>query len=802
MKIAGSLLLLAIAWPVAQAEHFQLAQPIWPEGREREMNLFIGFRTLIDAKPGEGAELVVTASCLYRATVNGEFVAHGPVAGPHDFFRVDTWDLTPYLQPGPNVIALEVAGYYVNSFYTLKQPSFIQAEVRRSSDGRILAATGGGEKDFVAVPMEYKVQKAQRYSFQRNFAEIYKLTPDSQEWRSEPNVRVQLLKCVIQPTVQLLPRGVALSDFQQHPARWWIASGRVKTGVKPEKYFMDRELKLENPNIGGFKMEEQEEIPSLTMQEVVVEQRTERNEPMTGNAQLTLHTNTFHLMDFGRNLSGFIGATIKCDQPTKLYLLFDELLVEGDIKLTRMRIASIITLDLQPGVYTFETFEPHTLRYLKAICTKGTCKISNVTMREYVNDSADRGQFVSSDPNLNLVFEAARETLAQNAVGIFMDCPSRERAGWLCDSFFTARAAFDLCGDARVERNFLENYAKPKTFKNIPAGMLPMCYPADHFDGVFIPNWAMWFVLQLAEYQQRTGDDALVRELRPRVMKLLKYFEGFENSDGLLEKLESWIFVEWSEANKFVQDVNYPTNMLYSAVLAVAGRLYDDARLLDKAKKLRKTIIEQSFDGTWFIDNALRENGELKLTENRTEVCQYYAFFCGVVTPESHGDLWRKLRDEFRPGRVERDVYPHIHPTNQLPGVVLRLELLSRFGHPKQVADEAIASHLYMARRTGTLWEHTRPNASCNHGFSSHIGHVLLRDILGFDEVNRVQKSVHLRFSDIDLDWCRGTIPTDDGPVMLDWRREGETTVYRIETPPGYEVTVENLGKRDLRRIP
>jgi alpha-L-rhamnosidase len=802
MKLVSSLLLAALAWPLAQAEMFKLAQPIWPEVREREMNLFIGFRTLIDAPAGEAVDLTVTASCLYRATVNGEFVGHGPVAGPHKFFRVDRWDLTPHLKPGQNVIALEVAGYYVNSFYTLKQPSFVQAEVRRSRDGQILAATGAGDKEFVAVSMDYKVQKAQRYSYQRSFAEIYKLTPHSQTWRSEPHLRIQPLKCTVQPTVAFLPRGVALCDFEQHPARWRIASGSVKTGVKPEKYFMDRELRLEQAHIGGFKMEEQEEIPTLTMQEVVVESRHEHDQPLDGSSELRIDAKQYELLDFGRNLSGFIGATIECEQPTKLYLLFDELLIDGDIQLTRMRIASVITLDLQPGVYAFETFEPHTLRYLKAICTSGGCKLSNVTLREYINDTAKRGQFSCSDPKLNLVYEAARQTLAQNSVGIFMDCPSRERAGWLCDSFFTARAAFDLCGDAQVEQNFLENYAKVAKFEHLPEGMLAMCYPADHFNGNFIPNWAMWFVLQLEEYLQRTGDKALVKELRPRVMQLLKYFEGFENSDGLLEKLEEWVFVEWSEANKFVQDVNYPTNMLYSATLASAGRIYGDSELLAKAEQVRKTIVEQSFDGTWFIDNAMREGGQLKLTENRTEVCQYYAFFCDVVTPESHTELWHRLRDEFGPDRVERGVYPDIHPTNQLPGVVLRLELLSRFGHPTQVAEEAIASHLYMAERTGTLWEHTRPQASCNHGFSSHIGHVLLRDLLGLYKVDPVNKQIQLRFDDIDLEWCRGTIPTTDGPVTLDWRIDEGEKVYRLETPPGYTVKAENIGKGILRRMP
>ena len=52
--------------------------------------------------------------------------------------------------------------------------------------------------------------------------------------------------------------------------------------------------------------------------------------------------------------------------------------------------------------------------------------------------------------------------------------------------------------------------------------------------------------------------------LRDRVLKLFEYFQAYENSDGLLEKLPGWVFVEWSKANEFVQDVNYPSNMLYA----------------------------------------------------------------------------------------------------------------------------------------------------------------------------------------------------------------------------------------------
>ena len=70
------------------------------------------------------------------------------------------------------------------------------------------------------------------------------------------------------------------------------------------------------------------------------------------------------------------------------------------------------------------------------------------------------------------------DTFRQNAVDVFMDCPSRERAGWLCDSFFTARVAQDLTGTALLERMLFENYRLPDTFAHLPEGMLPMCYPA------------------------------------------------------------------------------------------------------------------------------------------------------------------------------------------------------------------------------------------------------------------------------------------------------------------------------------
>jgi alpha-L-rhamnosidase len=526
------------------------------------------------------------------------------------------------------------------------------------------------------------------------------------------------------------------------------------------------------------------------------------HQPFAPGANISLKAGGYEILDFGVNLSGFIGAQVSCGEKTRLAVTFDEILTEGDVDYKRLGCVNIVTYDLEPGTYHLESFEPYTLRYLKLMVLSGEAEVRNVYLRDYAYPGVWQAQFAASDERLNRLFAAGRETFRQNAVDVFMDCPSRERAGWLCDSFFTARVARDLCGDVNLERNFFENYLLPPRFAHLREGMLPMCYPADHNDGVFIPNWSLWFVVQLEEYLARSGDRQTVEALRPRVLRLFDYFEKFRNDTGLLERLEGWVFIEWSKANDFVQDVNYPSNMLYAKALSTAARLYGLPELERDAGRVRDAIRRQAYQHPFFIDHSRRVAGKLQVTEDKTEVGQYFAFFCDLATPQSYQPLWRTLTTDFGPQRKETKAHPQVHPANAFVGNVMRLELLSREGHCQQILDETQAYLLYMADRTGTLWENDGAYASCNHGFASHIVHVLYRDVLGLHEVDTVGKRVKLRFADLKLDWCEGAEPTPDGRVSLKWRKDGDEFKYKVQVPAGYAVDVTTLGQVKLVRQP
>ncbi len=108
---------------------------------------------------------------------------------------------------------------------------------------------------------------------------------------------------------------------------------------------------------------------------------------------------------------------------------------------------------------------------------------------------------------------------------------------------------------------------------------------------------------------------------------------------------------------------------------------------------------------------------------------------------------------------------------NSFIGNMLRMELLSRAGRSRQILEESIDYLLYMADRTGTLWENTEPSASCDHGFASHIVHTLYRDVLGVRYLDPLGRKLVIQFADVPLEFCQGTLPTVDGDVRLFWRR-------------------------------
>ena len=717
------------------------ASPVWVAGRSHEMNGMYGFRGDFTARSGDRAVLKIAGCSLYRIFVNGEFAGYGPARGPKGYFRDDEWDLSRFVKDGANAVAIEVSAYNIGTYYVQDHFPFVEAEVL--VEGKSALSTPNG---FRAVGLP-RVTKCSRYSFQRGFGEVWRLAnPSAAGWRTgKLGETLPLETC---PAVRHLPRIAPYPEFRKLPlARAadtkvaFNADGTVKK--RPYNDFIALRSLRRDGSVNGYP-------PALLDFNVYSYNQLVKTLSVTpskvSDRALRLSDGTGAILDVGHNASGFFGARVVVTKPCRLGFMFDEMLTtNGTVAASRFSVANGFYYDFdEPGEYAIENFESNTFRWLHVFAFGGAATVEAPYLREYKTPAANAYRFACDDAELKRIFEAGRETFAQNAVDVFTDCPQRERAGWLCDSWFTAHSSYLLTGSTALEDLFISNYALADGFDDIDEGMLPMCYPSDHDNGNYIPNWAMWFVLQVDDYaNKRHGDRKIVERLRPRLVKFVEFMKRYRNSDGLLEKLPKWVFVEWSRANHLVQDVNYPSNMTWAETLDAMDRLYGMPELAQEAAKVRETVRRQSWTGEWFCDNAVRQkDGTLKLSGECTETCQYYAFFFKTATPESHPVLWKRLVEDFGPVRMKANSgkdpwrtmelakdckWSNIWPANAFIGNYMRLEILSRAGLGDRVVEDIRGYFLEMADSTGTLWENITPTASCCHGFASYVTVLLAR---------------------------------------------------------------------------
>ncbi len=698
---------------------FIKAKPIWLEGLSGEMNIQAGFKAKLKKEQGKSYKICITAATLYRMYINGEFVCYGPARAAHGYGRVDVVDITDRLDRDENIIAVEVAGYYCGTYYNVKQTSFLCAEI--VADEEVVAATG---YDFNGIRLYERVQKCHRFSFQRSFTDIWELKRDDVRylWKTEdiPFDPTQL----VDVDVKFLDRHAVMPKFNVAGEAKYIESGilepcEMRNGVMNERYIVPSQF------FECFPDEEIEKKPLVTD----ISTKKMKVETLDTYGEAVIKEGGYVILDLSRNYSGFVKTQIVANKDSDIMIVMDEVLNKEGVPdpIGKMSANQIMGYYLAESINTYdlESFEAYGFRYALVAVTKGEILLKNFCVREYAYPLHNLPNINISDERLKKIYDASVETFRQNVVDVYMDCPTRERAGWLCDSYFMSQSEYFYTGDCNVERDFVDNYAKYTARWNIPQGMVPMCYPAEHANSDFIPQWSMWLLLEIEQYLTR-DKNADKENYRNLCYGILDFFKKYENADGLAERIPGWNFVEWSKANSWVRDINYPTNMMYARIMEIVGTIYGDSTLIEKCEALRKVIIEKSFDGQLFVDNAIyNEDGIAVNTENHSETCQYYAFMFGLVkdiNDPKYSYIKELVLNVFGPDRGEKGIMPEIEPSNAFMGIYIRMELLYKWGMYEKLLDEIVGFFGKMADLTGTLWEHNRVCASLNHGFASYAG--------------------------------------------------------------------------------
>ena len=400
---------------------FLKAKQIWAKGYEKEWNTHVVFA--VKGYFAENTMLHLAGTAYYRVYMNGEFQGAGPARTAKGYLREDIFAVPA----GETQIVIEAVGYYCHSLATVWQTSCLYAEVQT---GDVAVAYSGS--DFKAYLPQCKIQKTERYSVQRYFTEVW----DYRDFYSLTDEKNLAEVVEIDESFVMLDRHVPYPFYNNIELEKAVLKGTCAF----DESLPFRPLRYSWSSVptwwGYYEYDEIEHHPFAWIQrqkQTVTERETV--------LPITLKKGEYTIFDFGQIEAGFITATTQTLEETDLVIAFSEF-YEGDtFQFTNMNVHNVVEYFLRAGEEMhLQSFEPYSFRFLLVAVKEGSLTLQKLGVKTYEFDTRNVTYETCDNESINRICKAAVRNLAHNAVDLYMDCPSRERAGWLGDTFFTATA--------------------------------------------------------------------------------------------------------------------------------------------------------------------------------------------------------------------------------------------------------------------------------------------------------------------------------------------------------------------------
>jgi alpha-L-rhamnosidase len=524
------------------------AKWIWyPSGRTLQ-NTFILFRRELQL-PGSfrRAKGWICADSRYRLEVNGRRVQWGPAPSDPRWAEADPVDITPYLQPGRNVIGVTVLFYGAgDGTWPIGTPGFLFWLEVEHSDGRnekvVSDQTWSALLCRAWQPGHYK--RWYLRALQEEFdARLYPYGWSTAEYKPDtawlaamplngsPNKPAlsagyyeYMLDVGTGPAyAELRPRSIPVLRESFVPAAKLNEAFWLDWRVPPRDYFDFR-----TPN-------------AFTAQAAGSVRGTG---PGRWSFELEGARTTALTFEFQEQVVGWPGFTMEAPDGTTVEMLVHEAHAPGGPPLLNTHFDSWSRFVCRPGKNEFETFDFESLRWLQlhVHSTRGKITISNVHVRRRVFPWPNQPLVRTNEPALQRLFDASINTLNNSAQETLVDGMARERQQYSGDGGHQLHAVHLAFGEPRLVARYLATFSQGMT----KDGFFLDCWPAydrlarlierqldlsgwgpilDHGVGFNLDCWAHYLY---------TGDLEAVREPYPRLVRFARFLQGLTGADGLL----------------------------------------------------------------------------------------------------------------------------------------------------------------------------------------------------------------------------------------------------------------------------
>lgn len=665
--------------------------------------VYLDFRSpaFVLADEPRTADLLITADSRYRLWLNGRFVGRGPARCYPWRQAVDSVEVSAYLRPGANVVAVQVY-----------QPGYSHfAYVHRAAAGVLAWLRVDGATHLLTTT-------AWRVRCNRSF--------------SSGVPRISIYGSGVED------RAMIHEDAWTEPAyedsTWEAARVVAPVGGYPWTGMVLRDLpSLEecelSPHLDGMRCATGISLIGPDMHAALCQawQRGEPEEPACDADgwhyfATAEHEATTWLYDLGRDYASqgwveVIGAT----GGETLLVSYAEKTRNGELVLsdpaTYCRVRLTDRFALRAGSQVLQSFSLRGGRYV--LFALGGPANPDLRLRFHVR-AVDYALAIDrplrlDDPDLQAVVDLCERTFRACLQDGFVDSTWRESSQWVGDALPQALIMHALSDDVRPLRQVLRMAADGA----YPDGVLPGVAPGEvHAYTVVDYNFTWVELLDL--YWRLSGDRDLVAALWPALVKMLDRFAADVHDDGLIRSQPGRrLFLDWAPVSRrepsAIYNLHYLLALQHAAHLAHDLDAGEDARRWAERAATLRAACRVSFwqNGRWWDDTE------------RTTASQLAAALA-VLTGAAKADEWPAQLDAIAARSLDLDDDPQ-------PGALV---LASPFMH--HYLFEALRAGGWepavveiIRRRWGrwadagcpTTWENWNvdfPDGSTCHAFSAH----------------------------------------------------------------------------------
>ncbi|MBB3155365.1 alpha-L-rhamnosidase [Paenibacillus endophyticus] len=326
-----------------------------------------------------------------------------------------------------------------------------------------------------------------------------------------------------------------------------------------------------------------------------------------------------YIADFGQNMFGTLCLIVNGEAGTKLTIRYAECLnPDGTINPGSTEAGWLAEAQPHYDEYILKgrgdesyqpTFSCHGFRYVEVSGYPNELNADRITATVIHNDILNGSEFTCSNELLNKLQHGAVWSFRSNLVSVPMDCPARERQGWLGDAHCHSEADcynFDMAA-------FYDKWFDDIADSQLENGIVPLICPSEGHEYSLDMPWVAAVVFIPWDYYMAYGDKVFLAKHYEWMKRCLHVFRAHLDSGYLLQN--SLIFGDWFGSATDISKTYLATAYYYKCLVLlseISEHLYykDDMCFYAGLAMKVKAGINAAFlkDGMYYDTNSQTAN--------------------------------------------------------------------------------------------------------------------------------------------------------------------------------------------------